>query len=124
LLAIFASIALVLALTGVYGVLAYTLSRRTSEIGLRLALGATRSQILRLSISQGMRPVFIGIVIGLALSFLFTRYLASLLFGVPPTDGITYAAVILVVVATGLISCYVPAVLAAHVDPATALRTE
>jgi len=124
LLAVFAAVALLLAMTGVYGVLAYSVARRTAEIGLRVALGASPGRVLRLILGQGMRPIAAGIVIGLGGAFALSRFIASLLFGVKPIDPITYAAVVLTVTVTALLSCYVPARRALRVDPVAALREE
>jgi len=124
LLAVFAAVALLLAMTGVYGVLAYSVARRTAEIGLRVALGASPGRVLRLILGQGMRPIAAGIEIGLGGAFALSRFIASLLFGVKPIDPITYAAVVLTVTVTALLSCYVPARRALRVDPVAALREE
>ncbi|HEV8493256.1 MAG TPA: ABC transporter permease [Candidatus Angelobacter sp.] len=124
LLSIFAGVALLLALVGVYGVLAYSVGQRTAEIGLRVALGATPQRVLALIIGQGMRPIMIGIGIGLAGSFGLSRFLGSLLFNVKPIDPLTYGAVALLVAVAALLSCYVPALRALRVDPVAALRQE
>jgi putative ABC transport system permease protein len=124
LITIFASVALLLALVGVYGVLAYSVGRRTAEIGLRVALGATPGKILGLIVGQGMRPIFIGIGVGLAGALALSRFVSSLLFGVKPVDPVTYGAVTLLVIAAALLSCYVPALRALRVDPVSALRQE
>jgi putative ABC transport system permease protein len=124
LLASFAAVALVLALAGVYGVLSYAVSRRTSEIGVRLALGAKQGQVLRLIVAQGMRPVFIGLVIGAGIAFGLTRLMTSMLFGVGATDPVTYGGVALLLVAAAIAACWIPAFQATRVDVVKALREE
>ena len=124
LITILASVALLLALVGVYGVLAYSVGRRTSEIGLRVALGATPARVLALIVRQGMRPILIGIGVGLVGAVGLSRFMSSLLFNVKPVDPLTYAGVALLVVFAALLSCYVPALRALRVDPVAALRQE
>ncbi len=124
LLGVFSGLALLLAITGIYGVLSYSMSRRTSEIGLRMALGATTGSILRLTILQGMRPVLLGIGLGGLGAWWLSGYLASLLFGIEPFDIITYAAVATLLLATALAACYLPGRRAMRIDPAIALRIE
>jgi putative ABC transport system permease protein len=124
LITIFAVVALLLALVGIYGVLAYSVGRRTAEIGLRVALGATPGKVLALIVSQGMRPILIGIGIGLLGAVGLSRFVSSLLFGVKPFDPWTYGVVALLVGLTALLSCFVPALRALHVDPVAALRQE
>jgi putative ABC transport system permease protein len=124
LITIFASVALLLALVGIYGVLAYSVARRTAEIGLRVALGATPRSVLALIVGQGMRPILIGIGIGLAGAMGLSRFVTSLLFGVKPVDPLTYGAVAMLVAVAALLSCYVPALRALRVDPVAALRQE
>ncbi len=124
LLTIFATVALLLALVGIYGVLAYSVGRRTAEIGLRVALGATPRSVLALIIGQGMRPILIGIGIGLAGAVGLSRFVSSLLFNVKPVDPLTYTAVAFLVAVAALLSCYVPALRALRVDPVAALRQE
>ncbi len=124
LLASFAGVALVLALAGVYGVLSYAVSRRTSEIGVRLALGARQAQVLRLIVAQGMRPVLLGLVTGTAAALGLTRLMASLLFGVGTTDPVTFAGVGMVLAGAAVAACWIPAVQAARLDVVTALRQE
>ena len=124
LLAALAAVALLLALGGVYGVLSYSVSRRRTEIGMRMALGASRSSVLRLVISQGMRPVILGLVVGLTGAVALSRYIASLLFGVTRLDAPTYAAVALLLTVAAVLACYLPARDAMKVDVLTALREE
>jgi putative ABC transport system permease protein len=124
LLSIFAAVALLLALVGVYGVLAYSVGRRTAEIGLRIALGATPRRVLTLIVGQGMRPILIGIGIGLAGAVGLSHFVTSLLFDVKPVDPLTYGAVALLVTLAALLSCYVPALRALRIDPVAALRQE
>lgn len=124
LLAALAVVALLLALAGVYGVLSYSVSRRRSEIGMRMALGASRSSVLRLIISQGMRPVVVGLVVGLVGAIALSRYMATLLFGVTALDAPTYAGVAMLLVAAAILACYLPARDALRVDVLTALREE
>jgi ABC-type antimicrobial peptide transport system permease subunit len=124
LVALFAGLALVLALAGVYGVLAYSIARRTSEIGVRIALGAEHRRVVRMVVVQGMRPVVCGVAVGLAATFWLSQLMASLLFGVEPRDPATYAAVTTVLVVVGALACYIPARRVLRVEPAAALRTE
>jgi predicted permease len=118
----FALIALVLSMTGIYGVLTYSVSRRTAEIGIRVTLGADRNTIFRLILLQGMQPIVAGIVIGIAGSLALTQFLTGLLFEVKPADGISYVTVTLLIGATALLACLLPARRALRVDPVTALR--
>jgi putative ABC transport system permease protein len=124
LLAVFSGLALLLATTGIYGVLSYSMSRRTSEIGLRMALGAPTSSILRLTIIQGMQPALLGIGLGGIGAWWLSSYLTALLFGIKPFDFITYAAVAALLLATALAACYLPGRRAMRIDPVVALRTE
>jgi predicted permease len=124
LLAIFAGVALLLALAGIYGVQSYSVARRTSEIGIRVAIGASPDRVLKQIVSQGMRPAIVGIVLGLAGALALSRVMASLLFGIAPQDPITYVVVAFLLAAAALISCYLPALRALRVDPVTALRQE
>jgi predicted permease len=118
----FAMIALLLSMTGIYGVLAYSVARRTAEIGIRVALGADGAGIFGLIVREGMRPVLAGMVLGVAGSVAAGRLIGSLLFGVQPVDGASYGVVMALIAVTGLISCVLPARRALGVDPAAALR--
>jgi len=120
----FGLLALVLAAVGIYGVTAYTTRQRTHEIGIRMALGASQNNILRLVIGHGLRLTIIGVVLGLAASFALTRYLRSMLLGVTSTDALTFSSVAILLCAVALFACFIPARRAMHVDPNVALRYE
>jgi putative ABC transport system permease protein len=124
LLASFAGLAVVLAALGVYGVTAYDVSRRTYEVGVRMALGARAGNVLRLIVAQGLAPVLAGLAIGLIAARALTRVLSSLLYGVDATDPMTFASVALLLGAVALLAVYVPARRAARVDPILALRAQ
>jgi predicted permease len=124
LLAIFASIALVLAALGIYGVMAYVVSGRTHEIGVRMALGAKPGDVLQLVLGQGIRVAGLGVIAGIAASLVLTRLMKVLLFGVSSTDFVTFAAVAVALMLVALIACYIPARAAMALDPTTALRYE
>jgi predicted permease len=120
----FGLLALVLAGVGIYGVTAYTTRQRTHEIGVRMALGAGKDDILRLVLGNGLRLTFVGVVLGLAASFALTRFLKSMLLGVTSTDALTFSSVALLLCAVALFACFLPAHRAMRVDPMVALRYE
>jgi putative ABC transport system permease protein len=124
LLTIFAAIALILAAIGIYGLMSYSVEQQTQELGIRMALGAGKEQVLKLIVGQGMVPVGIGVAAGLAIAFGVTRLLASLLYGVRPSDPLTFGAVAVVLSLVALLAIYIPARRAMGVDPLLALRNE
>jgi ABC-type antimicrobial peptide transport system permease subunit len=124
LFAVFAGIALLLALAGIYGVQSYSVARRTSEIGIRVALGASGRRVVSQMMDQGMRPALFGIGLGLLGALGLSRLMSGLLFGIEPSDPLTYVTVALVLAAAALVSCFLPALRALRVDPVNALREE
>jgi putative ABC transport system permease protein len=124
LIGLFAMLGLLLAAIGLYGLVSYSVARRTHEIGIRMALGARREHVLKLIVSQGFRLALIGSAMGLAGALGFTRFLSSLLYGVKATDPLTFVVVSLLLIVVALLACYLPARRATKVDPAVALRHE
>ncbi|HYL84912.1 MAG TPA: FtsX-like permease family protein [Candidatus Angelobacter sp.] len=122
LLGIFAAIAVLLASVGTYGVIAYGVTQRTQEFGIRIALGAGRGDVLRLVLGQGTRLALLGIGLGVVFTFAVTRFLGTLLYGISPTDPLTFAAVAFLLALIAVAACYVPARRATCVDPIETLR--
>lgn len=120
----FGVLALILAAIGIYGVMSYAVSQRTREIGIRMALGALRGDVVKMIVGQGLRLVIIGLVLGLSAAFGLTRFLAVVLYGVSATDVITFVAIPILLAAVAMLACFIPAQRAAKVDPIKALRYE
>jgi putative ABC transport system permease protein len=120
----FAALALVLAMVGVFGVIAYSVQQRTREFGVRIALGATTRSVLGLVLGSAARVIGAGVIVGLALAMAFAQAISTFLFGVQPRDPLTFVAVPIVLVLTALAACAAPALRAARVDPVVAFRSE
>jgi putative ABC transport system permease protein len=120
----FAIIALVLAAVGLYGVLSYLVTQRTGELGIRIALGAQRVEVMRLTLADGLAPVLIGLVLGLAGGAATVQLLREMLYGMSPFDWSVFSTVVIVLAVTAAIACVIPAWRATRLDPAKALRTE
>jgi putative ABC transport system permease protein len=124
LLGVFAALALALAAIGIYGIVAYSVTERTHEIGVRLALGAQRRDVIAMVVGQGMTMTAAGTVVGVAAALILTRLMSTLLFGVSAADPATFLAIPCLLLAVALVACYVPARRATRVDPLQALRSE
>jgi putative ABC transport system permease protein len=123
-LGVFGALALLLAALGLYGVMAYAVAQRTREVGVRMALGAARQQVLRQFVGEGVRLAAVGVVIGLAIAAALTRVIGRFLYGITPTDALTFALCAVLLSAVAAVASLIPARCAANVDPMVALRTD
>ena len=121
-LGLFAAVAVLLAAVGLYGVVSQSVTERTREIGIRMALGSARGGVVKLFVLHGIWTAAVGTVVGLAGAFVLSRWMTALLFEITPTDPVTFATVALVLLAVAATACYIPARRAAHMDPLAALR--
>jgi ABC-type antimicrobial peptide transport system permease subunit len=121
---VFAAVALALAAVGIYGIVAFSVARRTQEIGIRMALGAQRGDVLRLVLGEGTRMAAMGVVIGIVASLAITRLISNLLFGISATDPLTFVGVAILLSVVSLAATYIPAQRTMRVNPVTALRNE
>ena len=124
LLSLFAGIALVLAIVGIYGVMSYSVTQRTHEIGIRMAIGARPRDVFKMVLGQGMKLALIGVAVGLGIAFALTRLMETMLFGVEPTDKLTFAAISVMLITVALLACYLPGRRATKVEPTISLRYE
>jgi putative ABC transport system permease protein len=124
LLSLFAGIALVLAIVGIYGVMSYSVTQRTHEIGIRMAIGASPLDVFKMILGHGMKLALIGVGLGLLGAFLLTRLMATMLFGVAPTDAMTYTGISALLITVALLACYLPGRRATKVEPTISLRYE
>ncbi len=120
----FAVLSLILASVGLYGVLSYLMTQRTTELGIRIALGAQREQVLRLMLFDGLRPALLGLVFGLVAGMATTRLFASMLFGTKPLDPVVIGTVVITLLAVAVVACLLPAWRASRLDPMQAIRVE
>ena len=124
LLGIFAAVAMTLAAVGIYGVMSYSVTQRRNEIGIRIALGAQKMDVLKITVGSGLKLVGLGIALGLVGAFLLTRLMTTLLFGITATDPLTFLSISAVLLSVAILASYIPARRATKVDPLTALRYE